>query len=182
MPIGSTGPISFSAVYTEVFGGVPIPGTYVRMAKSNPSSTPSLVANSSIGATFGPVGSTGPYSFSRFHSYAGVTGSSVSIFLNNSSLDITVNAMRVNGIAISGASFPLTPGNNTTGYTTQFGTYTVEIDRSNSVSGQHIGISDSNSTPSCQNANAGNSTLSFSDIVISNAGSVTVNASDGLCS
>lgn len=181
MPIGATGPISFSAVYTEVFGGIVADSANVRMAKSNPTSTPSLVANAAIGATFSPAGSSGPYELSSFRSYSGVTGASQAIFLSNTSLDITITDCRVNGVSISGASFPLIAGNNTTGYTTELGSYTVEFDRSNAISGQHIGISDSNGSAFCETVNAGSSTVSFLNVVISLAELVAVDIGDGTC-
>lgn len=97
-------------------------------------------------------------------------------------LNITITDVTVNGISISGASFPLTTGNTTQGDTSQLGSgISIAIQYTSSISGQHINVTDSNSTVSCQNYGVGTGTLTFTGQQVTSGVDLFIEAIDGPC-
>lgn len=176
MPIGTTGPISFSALYAEIFGGTATPGSNLRFSGGNPASSPSIIANAT-----GLSSDSAPFHFSAFRGFSGGGATMTNVSIQNNSLDIVISDVSVNGQAIQGVSFPVNAGNNATGYTTQLGTYTVTVDYTASIAGQHISFVDSELTGQCNNTSTGSQFSSFFDCVVNGNAEISINAADGLC-
>ncbi len=111
----------------------------------------------------------------------------VDIFIGNTlSLDITISAMRINGVGVTwsggGPTFPIAPGDNGSFYSNQIGTYDVQIDYSTSIPGQHIIFTDSNTTQTCLGTSGGGSgTMVISGATITAGTTIYVAAEDGGC-
>ena len=113
--------------------------------------------------------------------------STVDIFIGNVlSLDITISAMRINGVGVTwsggGPTFPIAPGDNGSFYSSEIGTYEVQIDYSTTIPGQHIIFTDSNTTQTCLGTSGGGSnTMVISSAVITAGTTISVAAEDGGC-
>jgi hypothetical protein len=92
----------------------------------------------------------------------------------------TIDDVQVNGVSITGASFPLPIGNGTTGTTNQIGTYSIEVFYSNVNLNSHINCTDSNSTLSCTNMIGGGS-VTFTTQVIDGIVDVNITGADSNC-
>jgi hypothetical protein len=103
------------------------------------------------------------------------------ISLSNSSLDIVITDVKVNGVSVTSSSFPLYTGNGGFATTSQIGIYNVDVYYSSSVPGQNITLSGSDSTVQCYSAGGGSSILSFSSVTVNTTSPVTITISDGAC-
>ena len=72
------------------------------------------------------------------------------IYISNNFFIGTITNVTVNGVSITGASFPLDIGNGTTGYTTQVGTYDILVYYADATNpSNYIRIEDSNYKKTC---------------------------------
>ena len=92
----------------------------------------------------------------------------------------TIDDVKVNGVSITGASFPLPIGNGTTGTTNQIGTYSIEVFYSNVTLNSHINCTDSTSTLSCTNMIGGGS-VTFTSQVVNTSVDVNILSADSNC-
>ena len=111
------------------------------------------------------------------------TNATAQLDITNGSLDIQITSVSVNGVATSviGGSLPNTSGNGTNLSTTQIGTYTIEVNYSCSVSGQHITLTDSDLFSTCINTSTGSNTATFTTQVVATYHNVLIDAQDGTC-
>ena len=103
------------------------------------------------------------------------------ISLSNSSLDIVVTDVTVNGVSVISTSFPLSTGNGGFAVTPYIGIYNVDVYYTSGISGQNITLTDSESTVQCFPAGGGGTILSFSSVTLNTTNAVTINISDGAC-
>ena len=111
--------------------------------------------------------------------FGGATQSS--IYIDNTSLDISISDVKLNGTSMTGISFPVTPGNNAMGYSTSMGTgATLTVYYSASINGQHIGFTDSSLFSVCINLLATTSPHDFTGVV-AGATAMYLEVADGAC-
>lgn len=104
------------------------------------------------------------------------------ISLSNSSLDIVITDVKVNGVSVTSSSFPVSTGNGGFATTPYIGMYSMDIYYTSAISGQNITISDSISAIQCQSAGGfGGSILYFPNVTFDTANTVTINIADGAC-
>ena len=104
-------------------------------------------------------------------------------YIQNSSLDIVISDVQVNGVSLTGVTgtgFPLYSGDTINGYSNQQGTYNVDIYYSAGVGGQHIEGYDSNLTFYCNNTGIGSNISQFSSAFVG-SGTFQIYAYDGTC-
>lgn len=112
--------------------------------------------------------------------------STVDIYIGNVfSLDITITAMRINGVAVTwtgaGPNFPISPGDNGSFTSTQLGVQDVQIDYTTSIPGQHINFTDSDVTVTCSGTLGIGDTMSILGAQITAGTTIYVTAEDGAC-
>jgi hypothetical protein len=92
-----------------------------------------------------------------------------------------ITDVTVEGVTISGVSFPITIGNGATGTTTEIGlTQTIIIYYDNVLAGSRIEYTDGETGNFCDNISGGGSiTWSAADVV--DGGTITITAGDGSC-
>jgi hypothetical protein len=103
-------------------------------------------------------------------------------YIDNSSLDIIITNVTVDGNSlsnISGSGFPVYAGSNITGEYAQ-GTFDVIIYYSASNSGQRIETNDSNLNFTCTNASTGSNSITLSGAAVG-GGAFQIYAYDGTC-
>ena len=108
------------------------------------------------------------------------------IFLNNSSLDITVSQVDFNGVTatyVGGPSYPPNnPGDNTNLETTEIGVYTLLITYGSSISGQHIYVTDSDLAEACQDTGSPpGGVMTFTNIKYNGVNPIFIEPRDGSC-
>ena len=111
------------------------------------------------------------------------TASLGAIYITNGSLDISITDVEINGVSVtydSGQNFPLDPSDNGFFTTTQLGTYNIVVYYSASISGQHIDVTDSNSTLTCHNV-SGSGTFTVTSAIINTVVTVNIDVLDGTC-
>lgn len=105
------------------------------------------------------------------------------IVISNSSADIVITGMDINGVNVtysSGTDFPIAAFDPSGYFTTlQLGTYTVNIYYTNSNSNQSIFFLDSNSTGTCHDVGLG--TFTINSAVINGTTMMSVSANNGTC-
>jgi hypothetical protein len=105
-------------------------------------------------------------------------------YIQNSSLDIVITDVKVNGVSLTGVTgvgFPLSSGDTVNGYSNQIGTYDVDIYYYNGITGQHIEGYDSDLNFYC-NATVGiGSHISQFGGAVVGAGTFQIYAYDGTC-
>jgi len=105
-------------------------------------------------------------------------------YIENSSLDIIITGINVNGVALTGVTgtgFPLVTGDAVNGYSNQLGTQNVDIFYSNSTYGQRIEGNDSNLAFYCNDTvGVGSHTTQFGGAYVG-AGTFQIYAYDGGC-
>jgi len=113
------------------------------------------------------------------------TATSVDIYITNSSLDIPITDMTINGVSVTwvsgGDGFPVNSGENGNFTSTQLGTQNVVIYYGGHISGQNITFTDSNSNVDCQNLNGGAGSFTIASATITGGTTIYVNATDGAC-
>ena len=111
------------------------------------------------------------------------TASLGAIYITNGSLDISITDVEINGVSVThdgGQNFPLDPSDNGFFTTTQLGTYNIVVYYSASISGQHIDVTDSNSTLTCHNV-SGSGTFTVTSAIINTVVTVNIDVLDGTC-
>ncbi len=105
------------------------------------------------------------------------------IALSNGSLDISVTQVDYNGITatVVGGVLPNTTGNGTQLLQDQQGSFSLNVYWTATVSGQHITVTDSNGTITCQGTSIGTGTLSFGSVVWDGITPITIDSQDGIC-
>jgi hypothetical protein len=111
--------------------------------------------------------------------------STVDIYITNTSLDIPIGSMTINGVNVdwigSGPTFVLGSGDNGSFTSNQIGTYDVVIGYGGHIPGQKITFTDSASNITCQNLNGSIGTFTISGATITTGTTITVSAEDGSC-
>ena len=106
------------------------------------------------------------------------------ITITNGSLDISISQVDFNGVTatyVAGQALPNTTGNGTDLFTTQVGTFTLDVYRSNTIAGQHITVTDSVGNIQCSFFGAGSATESFTNVVYDGSNPIQIDAQDGPC-
>ena len=105
-------------------------------------------------------------------------------YISNSSLDISITDVQVNGVSLygaTGAGFPVNSGDSINAYSTQLGTQNVNIFYTNSTYGQNIQGYDSNLTYYCNDTiGVGAHTAQFGGAYVG-SGTFQIYAYDGSC-
>jgi hypothetical protein len=111
------------------------------------------------------------------------TALAANIFIQNLSLDVSISQVDFGGVTATlvAGSLPNTTGNGTDLYTSQVGTYTLDVYRSNTVAGQHITVTDSNLTVQCIFFSNGSAIESYSGVVYDGITPINIEALDGAC-
>jgi hypothetical protein len=107
-------------------------------------------------------------------------------YIVNSSLDVIIDDVEVNGVSLTGVTgtgFPLSTGDSVTGYSNQIGTYDVDIYYSLGVAGQHIDGTDSANVYFCNNTvgTGGGKVTTFGGAVVNTSQVFQILTSDGNC-
>ena len=107
------------------------------------------------------------------------------IYISNSSLDISITDVEINGVSVTydgGQNFPVDTSDNGFFTTTQLGTYNIVVYYSASISGQHIDVTDSNNTLTCHNVPGnGSGTFTVTGAIINSVVTVNIDVLDGTC-
>jgi hypothetical protein len=112
----------------------------------------------------------------------GITGGPTqsSIYIENTSLDIILTAITLNGVNFIDLILPIPPGSNSTGYSTFMGSgATITITFGATVSGQHTALTDSAMVSSCIGMPI-SSPYSFT-AVVAGATQMYMDIGDGAC-
>ena len=115
------------------------------------------------------------------------TTTTVALFnfnLANTSLDISVSQVNYNGTnaTVPAGTMPNIPSANTQLIQNEEGSYTLILTYNAAIGGQHITVTDSNGTPSCQGTSIGTGiTLTYSNIVWDGIVPIQVDILDGGC-
>jgi hypothetical protein len=101
---------------------------------------------------------------------------------NTLSLDISVSDVTVNSITATPltGSYPIPAGENRDLTTTQFGTQTITVTFTNTITGQRITVTDSNGVPQCQTVNT-SSTFTYTNCAVDGVTQVLILCEDGAC-
>lgn len=112
-------------------------------------------------------------------------GGSALFYISNSSLDIIIYDVRVNGVSLTGATgagFPVFSGDSINAYSNQIGIYDVDIDYYNGITGQHIEGTDCMGTFYCNaTVGIGSHTTQFGGAVVNTSATFSIYAYDGTC-
>jgi hypothetical protein len=112
------------------------------------------------------------------------TGAGTLFYITNSSLDIVITDVKVNGVSLTGLSgpgFPVSSGDTTTGYSNQLGYQNVDIYYYNAITGQHIEGYDSDLTFYCNaTVGTGGHISQFGGAYVG-SGTFQIYALDGVC-
>jgi hypothetical protein len=108
------------------------------------------------------------------------------ISISNNFFAGTITDVTVNGVSITGASFPLDIGNGTTGYTTQVGTYNILVYYADATNpDNYMRITDSEYNNSCvdgfSSSGPGPYYVTFSSQIINTSVAVDIISGDGGC-
>lgn len=177
MAIQSSGPISLADINAEL----------------GRSSTAQIGMNEAEAGTYGainqastarPNGST-PNSIDEWYNYNHNASAFANISVSNFSLDVDINEIYVDGIAVThvtGDTFPISTGEGGTFRTTLTGTRNITIYYGASYSGQNINVNDSGTGTQCESVSGnGAANFTFYGATISAAQDVFVLAGDGSC-
>lgn len=101
--------------------------------------------------------------------------------IHNDTTDLNITAVTINGVAVSGISFPVTPGNDVIGTTNQIGAQTAVVSLTNPTFNKSVSIFGSNGVlDGCQNTpSSGNYT--FPSVVVNTSHQVLILAQDISC-
>jgi hypothetical protein len=112
---------------------------------------------------------------------AGAPPTSANIYINNQMFNGDITDVTVNGVSISGVSFPISIGSGGTGTTSYIGTYDIQV-YYNGVTplNSHIDCIDSNATDTCANIYGGGSQV-FTNQVIDGITDINIIANDSSC-
>lgn len=181
-----TGPWGAS-LNTAVFGSDYIcfqstSGRYVKVEAGNAAPTPPQLTDA-YGYTIVCLGSCTTPTPTPTYTPTPTVNPNAQIDITNGSLDIQINSVYVNGVntTVIGGVLPNTTGNGTNLSTNQLGTYTVDVNYSTSVAGQHITLTDSDNVSICQNTLTGSNTMTFTGVKVATYQNVSIDAQDGTC-
>ena len=102
--------------------------------------------------------------------------------VENSSLDVVVSDVKVNGVTapcVTG-SYPIPAGENRDLSTTQIGVHSIEVTFTNTITGQNITITDSSLAVQCQTVNISD-TFTFPSCNVDGNTQVLIAVQDGAC-
>ena len=105
---------------------------------------------------------------------------SATINISNFFFAGTITDVKVNGVSVSGATFPLAGGGGTAGTTTEIGTHDIEVFFSGVTLNSHITTIDSTSTSVCSNM-MGSGSQVFTSQVIDGIVDVSIDCNDSNC-
>ena len=109
----------------------------------------------------------------------------VNISISNSSLDVTITDVTINGTTITwvagGDGFPVPSGENGNFTSTQLGTQDVIIYYSGHIPGQNIVFLDSDNTTTCQNLNGSAGSFTIAGATITGGSDIAITVADGAC-
>lgn len=116
----------------------------------------------------------------------GACASLAEFYISNSSLDVIINDVQVNGVSLTGVTgvgFPLSTGDSINGYSNQIGTYDVDIFYSLGVAGQHIEGTDCASNFFCNATvgTGGGKVTQFGGAAVNTSATFSIYAYDGSC-
>lgn len=106
------------------------------------------------------------------------------IFITNGSLDVAISQVDFNGVTATyaaGQPLPNTTGNGTNLYTTQIGTYTLDVYRNNATAGQHITVTDSVGAIQCIYFGSGSAVESYTNVLYDGVNPIQIDVQDGVC-
>ncbi len=109
------------------------------------------------------------------------------VYITNNFFTGTITDVTVNGVSITGASFPLSVGNSTNGYTTQIGTYDILVYYADAdMPSNYMRIQDAAYNNQCidgfSSSGPGPYYVYFaSQVVAVNAVGITIESGDGYC-
>jgi hypothetical protein len=115
------------------------------------------------------------------------TTTTVALFnfnLANTSLDVSVSQVNYNGTnaTVTAGTMPNIPSANTQLVQNEEGSYTLILTYNAAIGGQHITVTDSNGTPTCQGTSIGTGiTLTYSNVVWDGIVPIQVDILDGGC-
>ena len=108
----------------------------------------------------------------------------VDIYITNTSLDVPIGGMTINGVAVtwvSGVDFYVNDGDSGNFESSETGTYNVVISYGSHTSGQRITFTDSANVVTCQTLNGGSGTFTITGATITGGTTITVESEDGVC-
>lgn len=101
--------------------------------------------------------------------------------INNSSIDLIITGVTVNGVGISGVSFPVNPGQDVFGTTNQIGTQTVVVTLTNTTFNQAVEVSGSDHVVAgCQNVTSSGA-FTYPGVIVNTSYRVIVLAASSPC-
>ena len=107
------------------------------------------------------------------------------LYITNNFFTGTITNVTVNGVSITGASFPLDIGNGTTGYTTQLGTYDILVYYADATNpSNYMEVQDSEYNSSCVDGFTSfgpTPYVTFPSQIINTSVAVTIVSGDGSC-
>ena len=108
---------------------------------------------------------------------------SVNILISNSSLDVPITDVTINGISVIAVagSFPVNASENENFASTQLGTQDVIIYYSGHIPGQNIVFLDSDNTTTCQNLNGSAGSFTIAGATITGGSDIAITVADGAC-
>ena len=108
---------------------------------------------------------------------------SVNILISNSSLDVPITDVTINGISVIAVagSFPVNASENENFASTQLGTQDVIIYYSGHIPGQNIVFLDSDNTTTCHNLNGSAGSFTIAGATITGGSDIAITVADGAC-
>jgi hypothetical protein len=111
-------------------------------------------------------------------------GATVDIYITNSSLDVPIGSMTINGVNVdwvSSVDFVLSDGDNGNFTSTQTGTQDVVIGYGGHIAGQRITFTDSANVVTCKTLDGSIGTFTITGATITAGTTITVESVDGVC-
>ena len=99
--------------------------------------------------------------------------------INNNTTTANITNVTVNGVAITGVTFPISAGNSDNGITNQLGSYTIVVSY-NTASGDYVRVTDTSLNVNCVQT-AGTSRSFPGQITNGYYPSITIEMGDGSC-
>jgi len=108
---------------------------------------------------------------------------SVNIYVTNSSLDVSITDITINGIAVLAVagSFPVNASENENFASTQLGTQDVIIYYSGHIPGQNMVFYDSTNFATCHNLNGSAGAFTIAGATITGGTDIYITVADGVC-
>jgi len=108
---------------------------------------------------------------------------SVNIFVTNSSLDVSITDITINGVAVTpvAGSFPVNASENENFASNQLGTQDVIIYYSGHIPGQNMVFYDSTNFATCHNLNGSAGSFTIAGATITGGTDIYITVADGVC-